>query len=344
MTAPAGDFWATPKPLQVIERDPYEEVLPADGSASATGLRARLLSRADLATLPEPEPLIGQTVDLRTVAVVAGHYGSLKSFLLLDWACSVATGKDWQGRRVQPGSVLYVAAEGAYGLHHRIEAWEYAWQQQVDAQLDVLPAPVNLLDRRQVAEVADLAAGRSLVIVDTLARCMVGADENSARDMGMAVDALYRLRDATDGGTVAVAHHTGKDRATIRGSSALEAGVDTVYTTEGDASHMVLKRTKRKDGPLDDELNLHLQLELESGLIVSRRGVDMRPTASALMSSFVSMFGEVGATKTELRTASGMVPSSFHRALKELVAQGLLQNTGSDARPFYKQIDQGGRP
>ena len=67
---------------------------------------------------------------------------------------------------------------------------------------------------------------------------MVGADENSARDCGLVVDALTRLRKATpDGrGCVLGVHHTGKDAKTFRGSSAFEAGAgaDTVYsTTEG---------------------------------------------------------------------------------------------------------------
>jgi hypothetical protein len=331
-------------------RDPYagqDIPLPPDPAGEPTPglvpvparppLRDRLLTRGALAQLPEPEPLIEGTIDRRTVAVVAGHFGTLKSFVLQDWAASIATGRNWMSRPVHQGPVLYVAAEGAHGLHPRFTAWEYGWHRDIpDEQLEVLPEPVNLLDAQAVAELCHLATGRALVVIDTLARCMVGADENSAKDMGIAVDALYRLRDATNGGTIAVAHHTGKDRATIRGSSALEAGVDTVYTTEGDARLMKLSRTKRKDGPREDTLQLKLNPVLDSGVIVSTLGVDIRPTAHELMSTFVSTFSETGASRAELRNASAMASASFGRAVNDLVKAGALINEGSDTRPFYK--------
>jgi RecA-family ATPase len=56
-----------------------------------------------------------------------------------------------------------------------------------------------------------------LVVIDTLARCMVGADENSARDMGEAIDALDRLRRAA-GSCVLPVHHMGKPNGTTRTS------------------------------------------------------------------------------------------------------------------------------
>jgi hypothetical protein len=296
-----------------------------------------VLDREGLAQLPEPEPLIEDTLDRRTVALVAGYHGTLKSFLVQDWAACIATGRMWQRREVQGGRVLYVAAEGAHGLNPRFTAWEYAWQRTIPAdRLHVIPVPVNLMHADEVTELCDLARGVDLVILDTLARCLVGADENSARDMGIAVDALYRLRDATGNGTVLAAHHTGKDRQTTRGSSALEAGVDTVYTTEGDSRLMVLARTKRKDGPIDDSLRLKLSPASLSACLVSAIGADMRPTMEALMSAFMSAFGDNGATKRELREVAGMAPATFQRALTDLLKQGALVNTGTDLRPFYK--------
>jgi hypothetical protein len=302
-----------------------------------TSLRDRLLTRSGLGKLPEPEPLITDTIERRTVVEVYGSFGTLKSFVLLDWAASIATGRPWMGREVQRGPVLYVAAEGAYGLHRRLSAWEYGWGRDIDDDgLVVLPEPVNLLDAQAVAELAAAARGRLLVVVDTLARCMVGGDENSARDMGIAVESLYRLRDATDGGTVVVVHHTGKDKVTSRGSVALEAGADIVYRTEGDSRLMRMTRTKRKDGPEEDTLQLRLSQVLDSGVVVSAVGADMNGNARSLMSVFMSAFCATGATKAELRTAADLPPASFARSLNELVTAGALVNEGTDMRPFYK--------
>ena len=157
-------------------------------------------------------------LDRRTVAAVIGPPGSLKSSPI-SWLCSVATGTPWLGRPVKRGPVLLVAAEGAYGIHGRITAWEQHHGVDVpDDALSVIAGPVNLTIRTDVSSLAADIGGHALVAIDTLARCTAGADENSARDMGIAVESLYLLRDATGDGTVAIAHHTPKTNgATARG-------------------------------------------------------------------------------------------------------------------------------
>jgi hypothetical protein len=338
LTMPDYGFARPPRP-----KDDGEGALGDGGGTASRGWLRRppltVLSRGDLASLPQPEPLIEDTIDRRTVAVVAGHFGTLKSFVLLDWAASVATGSRWLRRSVAQGSVLYVAAEGAYGLNRRLGAWEHAHEIKIpDDQLGFVSKPINLLDAGAVEQLCEVAEGRLLVVIDTLARCMPGAEENSAKDMGIAVDALYRIRDATVDGTVVVAHHTGKDRSTVRGSSALEAGVDTVYTTEGESKLMKMTRTKRKDGPRDDALELALSPVLDSGVIVSAIASDMNNKARELLSIFMSAFKTTGATKAELRrvaTDAGFGSSTFHRSLNQLVNARHLVDNGKQGRPHY---------
>lgn len=98
-----------------------------DGEEGRPGIRGGLLSRDDLRNLPAPAPLIDNTLDRRTIALLSGYWGTGKSFIALDWACCIATGKAWQGRAARQGKALYVAAEGAYGLDRRVTAWENAW-------------------------------------------------------------------------------------------------------------------------------------------------------------------------------------------------------------------------
>jgi hypothetical protein len=296
----------------------------------------KLLDRADLANLPTPEPLIDDTIDRRTVAVLAGPYGTCKSFVAQAWAAHLATGKPWMARGVPetPSKVLYVAAEGAYGLNQRFLAWEqgYNRRQPIPAErLFFVPAPVNLTKAGEVAELCELAQGMDLVVIDTLARCLVGADENSAKDIGLAVDALYQLRDATGDGSVLGLHHTGKDRTTIRGSSALEAGVDTVYKTEGDVRNLRLYRTKRKDGPTDD--SLQLQLNMVPGTdsaVLSRLAGELghSPSSEALLQHMASHYSELGATKSDLVETSGMSKSAVYRAVNDLLKTGELITDG----------------
>lgn len=333
-------------PSLADEASEYDSATGTDGASlpnteAAPGMWARLLDRAQLATLPRPEPLIDDTLDLGTVAVLAGYWGTCKSFIAQDWSSCIATGKRWQGRASEQRKVLYIASEGAYGMHDRLSSWEYGWRQDIDpAMFSVLPVTLNLGKRTEVDQLAHLvAAGEfGFVVIDTLAKCMYGLDENSAQDMGRVVDGLYRLRDATNGGTVLAIHHTGKDKTTIRGSSALEAGVDTVYTTEGDTRTLKLSRTKRKDGPSEDILTLTLKPveHTNSAVIVSAISADIGGRALDLMSVFMSAFSETGASKADLRAAAEMAPATFARSLNTLVREGALINHGTEQRPFYR--------
>ena len=331
-----------PTPLGNTTFDPNDS--DSENGAEPTKFAAILLNRNALRMLPKPEPLIGGTIDQGTVALLYGKWASYKTFIALDWAASVATGHSWQGRTTEKRRVLYVAAEGAFGLSARIEAWEIGWQKQIaDDDFQVLPRAVNLTNTAEVRELAALIrwGGFGFVIFDTLARCMVGADENSAKDCGEVVDALTRLRECTpDGrGVVLGVHHTGKDGRTFRGSSVFEAGADTVYAVSADNGAITLEREKRKDGPQDDRHQLQFDAieGSESGVVNVRRGVDMNGRASDLLSTFVRHFAVTGATKGELRLAADMPPATFHRSLNELLRSGLLVNQGTEKRAFYKE-------
>ena len=306
-----------------------------------------LLNRSALRALPDPEPLIANVLDQGTTALLFGRHGTAKTFIALDWAASVATGRSWQGRRTTRRRVLYVAGEGAFGLKGRLDAWEVAWATEIgDSDFDILPCPVNLTRPLEVANLAALIDWQSygLVVLDTLARCMVGADENSAKDCGIVVDAMTRLvRHTPDGrGVVLGVHHSGKDGKTFRGSSVFEAGADTVYSVIADGAIKVLERTKRKDGPTGDRHDLKLDPIAGTGSVALsvHRGGGQTDRADKLLSTFVHHFAASGASKAELRSVADLPTATFHRALTDLLKAGLLINHGTDQRPFYKQVEQ----
>lgn len=304
-------------------------------------LTGRLLTRAQLATLPTPSPLIADTLDLGTVSVLAGYWGTLKSFIAMDWAASIATGRPWMGRATQQHRVLYVAAEGAHGMHDRLTSWETAWRRDIPTeQLTVLPAAAHLGNHVDVLELCHIiTTGKfNYVVIDTLAKSITGMDENSAKDMGVAVGALYQIGEATEGGTVTALHHTGKDKTTVRGSSALEAGVDTVYTTEGTSHSLTLARTKRKDGPQADTMHLrfHPVPGTSSGVVESQTAVGISHSQGELLSHFRSHFSATGASRSMVRDSLSMSSSTFYRTVNALVSEGMLINEGTDKQPFYR--------
>lgn len=309
-----------------------------------------------LASLPEPVALIEGTLDFRNLALLAGPWGSGKTFLALDWALSVACGKAWQGRKVhvEPWeykgvehltrmNVLYVAAEGVHGIRQRVAAWESGWNFDWSSSnwgptITFLPKAVQLGSGEMDSFVEFIGEYEiDFVIIDTLARCAVGMDENSAKDAGLIIRDLDRILEATTGGTVLVIHHTGKDGKTVRGSSAIEAAMDVVYQIDGDGQKMRLRRTKCKDRPTPDSLSLRLEpVPGTESVIVSSAKVDTTPTVERLMSTFVQVFKDSGGTKADLRRAVDMSPGSFHRAVNRALEEGLLVNVGTNQRPFYR--------
>lgn len=190
---------------------------------------------------------------------IYGPSGSYKSFLAISWACHIATGKSWDGRRVEQGSVLYVVGEGGTGVPRRIRAWANAHNGGGNVtNLCCVNQPVFVANQVQVAQLK-LAAEFvkqttglpvALIVIDTLARCFGGADENKASDMGAFIAGCDAIKAAT-GATVLVVHHSGKDESKgARGSSSFRAALDAEFLVKREAvgaKALVLCCTKQKD-------------------------------------------------------------------------------------------------
>ena len=136
--------------FQVISRD-----------ARDFDVRALLLTADELVKLPPPEPLVGDLLPLKSLAVLWGRWGSAKYFVALDWALCVSGGLPWQGQEVSKGAVLYIAAEGDDngGYDFSDDAREmYGATATVDKRLQILPGT-----QHGVALVAGSARVRALI-------------------------------------------------------------------------------------------------------------------------------------------------------------------------------------
>src|SRR5258708_34501274 len=78
--------------------------------------RFKLLTDQEIANLPPITWRIDQYVPQGGLTFLYGPSAVGKSFLALSWAMAVATGAEWMGRKVTPGPVVYVAAEGGRGF------------------------------------------------------------------------------------------------------------------------------------------------------------------------------------------------------------------------------------
>src|SRR5262245_26825322 len=70
--------------------------------------------------------LIHNVLPRRGLAVLWGEPKSGKTFLILDMAYHIATGKKWRGLATKQGPVVYGCFEGQDGLYYRVHALKHA--------------------------------------------------------------------------------------------------------------------------------------------------------------------------------------------------------------------------
>jgi len=226
-----------------------DPVIPETGPPKGV----ELLSLADLDALPPPEWLVHGLVPDQSLIVPYGPPKAFKTFLMLSMGLHVAAGIDWFGHKVRQGAVVYIAGEGVGGLSLRLRAMRAKYGIDASVPFFVVRCAVNL---RVPAEVNALEAairtkiGGSplrMLFIDTLARAMPGADENSAQEVGMVIAAADYLKE-TFACTVAIIHHEGKDgERGARGTSALRGAWDAAYRIVSHGNEVSLTVVDQKD-------------------------------------------------------------------------------------------------
>jgi AAA domain len=196
-------------------------------------------------------PLIDKYLGKGEMSVLYGDSNTGKTFVALDFAYHIATGQPWNGHKTNQGLAVYVAAEAGESINARLEALHRRYKPETEPPIAVVPCLVDLFsnnsDLRPLLELlARISAERGMpivfVVLDTLARVIGTGDENSARDMGVLVKSVDRIRVDTGAHTQLV-HHSGKNKANgARGSSALRAATDTELEIE---SGRIIMRKQR---------------------------------------------------------------------------------------------------
>jgi AAA domain len=236
-------------------------------------MKYRLESLADLLREPDPGPtpmLVEGLLAANAVGAIVGPYKAAKTWLGLEIAASVATGRPAFGElAVQSGPVVLVLEESSRSaLHRRMDALRRGRAQEAEAF-----EPVRFSANQRVrlddptcrkwllGEVEQIRP--VLTIADPLVR-LKGADtdENDQRQIGRVLDFFAELRDAS-GGTVLFAHHIGHNGRHARGSSDIEAAWESKLTLHRRDGKRYL-RAEHRDAEPTDEVGLRLSFDDET--------------------------------------------------------------------------------
>lgn len=236
-----GTAVAAPEDFPVVQNIEQNSAVQDFGSytdsvQSIKKARAERLSAFANRESKGPGYLIKGLLQRNSYAVGYGAPSEGKTFVFLDIGYHVAARLPWMGHKVHGGLVLHLAYEGAGGLVKRAKALRQKYGDE-DVPHYVVNAAFNLREkvgRKELGAVlAELPEKPVLVVIDTLARALMGGDENSAQDVGAFNSAIAALIEST-GACVLLIHHSGKNKnAGARGSSALLGAIDTELEVGG---------------------------------------------------------------------------------------------------------------
>jgi hypothetical protein len=196
--------------------------------------RIRLRSALELAeTVVKVWWLLEPYLERNASILLFGDLGTLKSFLALHWALTVAC---------MGNCVVYLSAEGK-GLSQRIRGWALnRWAENWRSELAKVPffgieKPLNLSAPVIVAELlATMDQGAiepTLIVVDTISKNSDGRIESSNEDAQIYLNQIdQELRSRFDA-TVIMVHHCGhQEKGRARGPYSLMANTDANFLIE----------------------------------------------------------------------------------------------------------------
>ncbi|MGI9078798.1 MAG: AAA family ATPase [Gemmatimonadaceae bacterium] len=311
----------------------------------------RFLSDVEIQDLPPLEWLVRDIVPENACVTGYGPPESAKTFFAMSLALSIATGRDFAGATVmRQGPVVYVAAEGSAGIAARVTAWKSLHGVSGLAGVHFLTEPVNLL---LTARVGDFLTALSehkiqpvLIVLDTLARCMVGADENSARDMGLAVDAMDFIRRTTNA-TVFALHHTRRDSESERGSTALRGAADAMIALKRDGQRLSVSCAKMKDAKHFKSFTLDLVPSEDSCALVTANTPWQYPSSELTEKDLEALVAlaetkpTAGVSTTTWLATSELKERTFYRCRSRLITMRYVDRRAGPLGDVYSVTPEG---
>jgi hypothetical protein len=265
----------------------------------------------------EPNYRIKGILPRTGLVVIWGPPKCGKSFWTFDATMHIALGWKYRGRKVQQGTVVYLALEGGKGFARRVEAWRRRHLANHNGRVPfyLLDVPVDLV-ADHAALIADIRAQvigptPGTIVIDTLNRSLNGS-EGKDEDMAKYIRAADAIHTAF-GCLVIIVHHCGVAGNRPRGHTSLAGADDAQIAVERSKEGVISATVEHmKDG--------------EDGVIVSSKlervdlGMDDDGdpiTSMVIVPTNIVAVAEPKLTKTQKFALD---------ALKKVIAKGDIAN------------------
>jgi hypothetical protein len=221
--------------------------------AAPQGPRFKLVSFNELNVGSSAVYLVKGIIPKAGLVVVWGPPKCGKSYWIFTVMLHVALGREYRGRRVQQGMVVYLALEGQDGFGARAAAFRSRYLDRGGDVPDffLIKERTDLVrDHRALIQcIATQCEGNpTAVVIDTLNRSLAGS-ESDDKDMASYVRAADAIRERFNCAVIIV-HHCGVNVSRPRGHTSLTGAADMQISVKRDTDKNIIATVEyAKDGP-----------------------------------------------------------------------------------------------
>lgn len=330
---------------------------------------AHFLEFKDLRKLSKPEWLIYGVLPAKGINFLVSAPKAGKTYLAVTIAGTVAlapSGNDvldaldadklnWAGQVTRHGDVMYIAAEAIEDIAQRFVAWAklHNIPDSELSHLHLFECPLRLAtDTERFMSALDRRykdATFKLIVIDTLAMCSLGIEENSKKEFDAVIasmEVLWRKYNCC----VLVVHHTGRNGA-IRGTSAMDGVTYSLMKVERVDERIALKSELQRRGKNFDTMYFDWQIvELdhldetgntatESVLVKS----DWKAATKAeeltknqqIILDIIKALGGKEIARTDVKNKCKMSNQTFISATKALNTKNLIDISTRSNKDYY---------
>lgn len=310
----------------------------------------------------EPRPprpfVVADFLGAGDVMCLYGDGGVGKTWIVCDLAVSVADRQPWLGRAVTQSPVLVIDEEsGERRLLDRLERTMRGHGIKPGTAVPIAFASYAGWDLREDVDAGRLhqaitETGAGLVIIDALMDVMLGAEENSVKDVSLVFHNLRRVAQATQAAII-VLHHANKAGG-YRGSSAIKGSVESLVSVSklNEAGTLLrLESDKLRDGePFDFGAGLGFDKATNSFRLNLAEVHAKGETFSAAEKYVLRTLKEAGAAGASMTAITGRADvcsaETAKRSVHRLVERGFVARIdgGSGTKPGIWAILAGNAP
>jgi hypothetical protein len=311
-----------------------------DGEEKQSRFNLRPIAELLAEQIPPIEWLIAPYIEAGTLAALVAPPNLGKTLLAFHFATQVASAGhpvaivEEEGGRRGFQKRISRAVEACGGIE-KCKSITYSFKSKF-----------SLLSAGDVDSMCEEFKGVKLIIIDSLAVCSTGIDENTAQEMGQVVRSLSIIAQAT-GATILIIHHTGKtkwkpgaDAPNIgdgRGSGALEAALDTVLALapladseqlEGHVSfglYCTKQRDEERAAPQVVRIDMRGQAAVVEMQEKDKTAVTFSDSMSLDILAVVRSGGEEGVSKKQIEESVKGTNERKRAVLSDLKARGEVE-------------------